>query len=125
MHQRFVKSDRSEHLLTETKKSTWLTLKAVCLNFFGDIKAENYQQLGDLLNMYQTMGCNMSLKIQFLHSHLDVFPPNQGAVNEEHGEKFHWDISTTEKRNERKSSQNMLANCCWKLSENASIANYK
>ena len=104
MYQRFVKSELFEHLLTKTEKYAWLTLKAVCLNFFGNVKAENYQQLvEDLLNTYQTMGCNMSLKIQFLHSHLDAFPPNQGAVSEEHGEKFHQDISTMEKRNAGKS----------------------
>ena len=85
-----MKSDLFEHLLTKMEKSTRLTLKAVCLNFFGNVKAKNYKQLAeDLLNIYQTMGCNMSLKIQFLHSHLDVFPLNQGAVSEEHGEKFH------------------------------------
>jgi hypothetical protein len=67
----------------------------------------------------------MSLKIQFLHSHLDVFPPNQGAASEEHGEKFHQDISNMEKRNAGESSQNMLADYCWNLTETASIASYK
>jgi hypothetical protein len=76
--------------LTKREKSAWLTIKAVCLNFFGNVKAENYQQLAkDLLNIYQTMGYNMLLKIQFLHPHTDVFPLNQGAGSEEHGEKFH------------------------------------
>jgi len=71
------------------------------------------------------MGCNMSLKIQILDSHLDVLPPNQGAVSEEHGEKFHQDISTMEKRNAGNLSQNMLADYCWNLTETVSIANYK
>ena len=43
------------------------------------------------------MGCNMSLKIHFLRSHLDFFPPNLSAVSDERGERFHQDISTTEK----------------------------
>ncbi|GBP90238.1 hypothetical protein EVAR_100685_1 [Eumeta japonica] len=30
----------------------------------------------------------MSLKIHFLHSHLDFFPQNLGAVSDEHGERF-------------------------------------
>ncbi|UYV84991.1 hypothetical protein LAZ67_X004186 [Cordylochernes scorpioides] len=40
----------------------------------------------------------MSLKIHFLHSPLDFFPDNLGAVSDEHGERFHQDISSMEKR---------------------------
>jgi len=39
----------------------------------------------------------MSLKIHFLHSHLDFFPESCGAVSDEHGERFHQDISSMEK----------------------------
>ena len=42
------------------------------------------------------MGCRMSLKIHFLHSHLDFSPPNLGAVSVEQGERFHQDISAME-----------------------------
>jgi len=46
-----INDDLSEHLLTETEKSAWLTLKAVCLNFLGNVKSENYKELvEDLLN---------------------------------------------------------------------------
>jgi len=40
----------------------------------------------------------MSLKIHFLHSHLDFFPERSGAVSDENGERFHQDISSVEKR---------------------------
>jgi hypothetical protein len=50
----------------------------------------------NLLSAYQTLACNLSLKIPFLHSHLDFFPKNCGAVSDEHGEHFHQDISTKE-----------------------------
>ncbi|GFN98208.1 Pol polyprotein [Plakobranchus ocellatus] len=39
----------------------------------------------------------MSLKIHFLHNHLDFFPANLGAVSDEHGERFHQDISKMER----------------------------
>ncbi|GBM36253.1 hypothetical protein AVEN_71959-1 [Araneus ventricosus] len=39
------------------------------------------------------MGCNMSLKIHFLHSHLEFYPENLGSVSDEHGEQFHQAIS--------------------------------
>ena len=38
----------------------------------------------------------MSLKIHFLHSHHNFFPPNPGAVSDEHGERFHQDITKME-----------------------------
>jgi hypothetical protein len=40
----------------------------------------------------------MSLKVHFSNSHLDFLPLNLGTVSDEHGEKFHLDISTMEKR---------------------------
>jgi hypothetical protein len=41
----------------------------------------------------------MSLKLNFLHSHFDFFPPeNVGAVCDECGERSHQDISQIEKR---------------------------
>jgi hypothetical protein len=60
-----------ERLLTETEISTWLTFKTICLNCLGKVKAENYKDpVEDLLNVYETMGCNMLLEINILHSHL-------------------------------------------------------
>jgi hypothetical protein len=98
----------------------------VCLNFLGNVKIGNYQELfEDLLNAYQAMGCNMPFKIHFLHSHLNFFPPNLGAVSDGRGERFHQNISIMEKRFAGKSLRNMLADCFWNLTEEVSIANYK
>jgi len=48
-----VKSDPFENLLTETEKSAWLTFKAVCHNFIGNVKAENNKELvEDFLNAH-------------------------------------------------------------------------
>ncbi|UYV62543.1 hypothetical protein LAZ67_2000998 [Cordylochernes scorpioides] len=60
-------------------------LQNVCKNFLGSVKVENYRDIVyDLLLSYKALGCNMSLKIHFLHSHLDFFPDNLGAVSDEH-----------------------------------------
>ena len=47
--------------------------------------SENYKESGeDLLNAYQTMGLNMSMKIHFFFTFpLYLFPPNLGAVSDE------------------------------------------
>jgi hypothetical protein len=67
-------------------------------NFLENIRAENYKELiEDMLTLYHKLGCNMSLKIHMLHSHLDFFPYNCGMVSDEHGERFHQGIATMEK----------------------------
>ena len=56
----------------------------------------------------------MSLKLHFLHSHLDFFPEN-ADVTEEHGERFHQDIDEMEFRYKGKWSPAMLADFCWNI----------
>ena len=57
----------------------------------------------------------MSLKVHFLHSHLDYFPENLGAYSEEQGERFHRDIRTMETRYQGRLHVNMMADYCWML----------
>ena len=98
----------------------------VCVNFLGNLKAENYKELVEnLLSAHQAMRCDMSFEIHFLHSHLNFFPLNQGALSDGHGERFHQDISTMEERFSGKSLRNMSADCFWNLTEEVSIASYK
>jgi len=65
--------------------------------FQGNFKATNFRDLvQDLMDSYERLGCNMSLKMHFLFSHLDLFPLNCGDVSDEHVECFHQDISVME-----------------------------
>jgi hypothetical protein len=56
--------------------------------FFGkNHKTENYcDMVADIVQSYKAVGCNVSLKVHFLDSHIDFFPENLGAVNDEHRE---------------------------------------
>ncbi|UYV64490.1 hypothetical protein LAZ67_3000956 [Cordylochernes scorpioides] len=88
-----------QNSLNEVEAAAWNSFRNVCKDFLGSVKVENYRDIvNDLLLSYKALGCNMSLKIHFLHSHLDFFPDNLGAVSDEHGERFHQDISSMEKR---------------------------
>jgi len=89
-----IKDEYFDKLLQGNEKSAWDSFKFVVKGFLGNRRAQNYEDhANNLLRSYQTLGCNMSLKVHFLHSHLDFFPENCGAVNDEHGERFHQDIS--------------------------------
>jgi len=81
--------------LNETKRNSWLSFKGMCKDFLGNHKASNYQDVvQDLLTSYKSVGCNMSLKIHLLESHLEFFPENLGQVCDEYGERFRQDIMT-------------------------------
>jgi hypothetical protein len=93
--------------------------------FLANRKAENYHEIvSDLLMAYKPMGCNMSLKVHFLGSHLDLFPENLGAVSDEHGERFHQDIYNIEKRYQGKWSLSMQADYCWTLKKDVPQVTY-
>jgi hypothetical protein len=67
----------------------------------------------------------MPLKMHFLHSNLDFSPENCGAVSDEHGERFHQDNSSTEKRYQGIFNRAMLADYCWTLESDAPTMEYK
>ena len=99
--------------LTDDENSAWVSFKKVCNGFLGNHRAENYSAIvKELLASYRNLGCNMSLKIHFLDSHLDFFPENLGAVSDEHGERFHQDILSMEIRYQGKWSSYVLADYC-------------
>ena len=65
----------------------------------GNVKSNLYQEgVAELLAAYKEMGCRMSLKMHFLHSNLDFFPENLGAVSDEQGERFLQDIQAMEEK---------------------------
>ena len=129
----FVGPQIRELMLDETfssklkpkEKKAWIAFKNVVTDFLGNKKAKNYEKIiAELLTSYKNLGCNMSLKIHFLHSHLEFFPENLGAVSDEHGERFHQDIFKMEKRYQGKWRSKMLADYCWTLKRDVPEAVY-
>ncbi|PNF41332.1 hypothetical protein B7P43_G16974 [Cryptotermes secundus] len=68
-----------------------------------------------MLAAYKAQGCRMSLKVHFLHSHVDYFPQNLGAYSEEQGERFHEDVHDIKRRYQGRWNANMLADYCWMI----------
>ena len=121
-----IKDEYFDKFLQGDEKASWDSFKFVVKGFGGNRRAQNYEELVDsLLHSYQRLGCNLSLKIQFLHSHLDFFPENCGVVSDEHGERFHRDISSMEKRYQEKWNCALLTDCCWTLARDVPTVEYK
>jgi hypothetical protein len=62
-----TKDKTFDSVLNEVELAAWTVFKDVCSNFLGNNKADNYQEIVKrLLQSYEAMGCNMSLKIKLL-----------------------------------------------------------
>ena len=65
-----------------------------------------------MLDNFHKLGCNISVKLHFLHSHLEYFPENLGAESEEQGERFHQDTKIMEKRYQGRWNVSVIADWC-------------
>ena len=109
---RLMMDDRFTDTLTEIEEDAWNAFKEVVKKFLGNIKGRLYKEIvRNMLDKFILLGCNMSLKLHFLASHLYYFPPNLGAVSEEQGERFHQDLKNVERRWD----VNMMADYCWSI----------
>jgi hypothetical protein len=121
-----VKDEYVDKLLQGEEKAAQDSFKFVAKGVLGNRTAQTFEELvNNLLRSCQQLGCNMSLKIHFIHSHLDFFPENCGAVSDEHGEHFHQDISSVEKRYQGKWNCALFADYCWTLARNVPTMEYK
>ncbi|GBL90029.1 hypothetical protein AVEN_178422-1 [Araneus ventricosus] len=74
-----LRDPKFEKLLRSKEKQVWDAFYQVSTHFLGNSKAENYNDLvEDMLALFKDFGCKMSLKINFLDSHLNFFPDNCG-----------------------------------------------
>ena len=120
-----LKDTDFEELLNLKELKAWEAFKSVCSGFLGNTCVPDYQAcIEKLLKSYENMGCRMSLKIHFLYSHLNFFPPNLGAVSDEHGERFHQDITKMESRYQGKWNPGMMEDSCYLLLRDIPEAKY-
>lgn len=113
---KLMKDDQFVAVMTPIEKNAWISFKNVIKNFLGNRKSANYKEIVDeMLKNFHKLGCNMSMKIHYLHSHLDYFPENLGAVSEEQGERMHQDMSNFEQRFQGRWDIHMMADYAWML----------
>ncbi|KAL4720940.1 hypothetical protein ACJJTC_015404 [Scirpophaga incertulas] len=111
-----IRDAEFENRLNKKELAAWRAFVKVVKGFLGNNRENNYKSLVlNLLKTYRAMGCRMSLKIHFLHSHIHFFPENLGAISDEQGETFHQDIATIETRNQGRWDPAMLGDYCWFL----------
>jgi hypothetical protein len=87
---------------------------------------ENYSEiLQGLFSSYTALGCHVSLKLHFLHCHLNLFCWKQASCLQWIWQRFQQDVFQTEKRYGGKWSPDMLADYCTILKRGHQMANIK
>ncbi|GBM96126.1 hypothetical protein AVEN_153253-1 [Araneus ventricosus] len=98
------------------ERKAWEYFKQVITSFLGNKRGPNYKSVvEEMIKNFNILGCNMSLKVHFLDSHLGYFPENLGAVSEEQGERFYQDIKEMERQYQGKWNVSTIADYCWVL----------
>ena len=69
-------------MLSDKEKAAWQSFEKFSNGFLGNFKAAYFRELIQyLVDSYEQLECNMSLKMHFLFSHLEFFPLNCGGVS--------------------------------------------
>jgi hypothetical protein len=102
--------------ITAIQEDAWNSFKEVVNTFLRNIKDPLYKEIvRNMLNKFKLLVCNINLKLHFLASRLDYFPPDLGVVSEEQGERFHQDLKDVERRYQGRWDVNMMADFCWSI----------
>lgn len=111
---KLLKSASFEGVLSDVEAIAWDSIKALIEGFFGNHRVDGYEIfVQNLLESFQNLGVSMSLKIHFLHHHLDFFTKQLASESDEQGERFHQTIMPMEKRYKGKKLDALLGEVCW------------
>ena len=115
---RMLASEELEEQISDLERNAWQAFRMIVEGFLGKHRRDDYVfvlLVSNLIKSYEKLGCRMSLKFHFLHSHLDFFRDNLGNVSEEHGERFHQDSQVMEKRYQGRWDEAILGDYVWNL----------
>jgi hypothetical protein len=84
--------------MNDVKHQAWTAFIDAVKKLLGNVTDPHYKDsVKNMLEKLRVLGCNMSLKLHFLHSCLDYFSDNLGVFSEEQGERFHQDLKEMER----------------------------
>ena len=94
-----IRDPEFENSMNEVELEAWKPFVLVVKNFLGNNKAWNYAGIvNNMLTAFRNLGCNMSVKMHYLFSHMDRFPENLGSMSDVQGERFYQDMKEMETR---------------------------
>ena len=120
-----IRDPEIENSMNEVELEAWKAFVQEVKNFLGNNKTRNYAELvNNMLIAFRNLGCNMSVKMHYLFSHMDRFPENLGSMRDEQGERFHQNLKEMEIRYQGRWDAVMMADYCCNLNRNLPAAEY-
>ena len=84
--QLLIRDPEFEKSMNEVELEAWKAFVLVVKNFFVNNKTRNYAELvNNMLVAFRNLGCNISVKLHNIFSHMDRFPENLGSMSDEQG----------------------------------------
>lgn len=81
------------------QKRAWVAVKNVIASYLGKNRTDDHREhVQEMMDMFEKIKVNMSLKIHLLHHHLEHFSFQASTESDEQGERFHQTALPFEKR---------------------------
>jgi hypothetical protein len=110
--------------LNDLQKKAWRSLIDVTSNFLGSHRSDDYNNLINIfLSDMKDMGSYLSPKLHFLQSHISEFGPDCASTSDEHGERFHQQLKSTEQRYSSNRMKYMICDYLWLAKNNELFKN--
>ena len=114
-----------ENSMTEVELEALKAFVLAVENFLGNNKDRNYAEfVNNMLTAFRNLCWNMSVKMRYLFSHMDMFPKNLGSMSDKQGERFHQDLKEMETRYQGHWDAVMMADYCWNLKRDLPAAEH-
>lgn len=113
---KLMKDEAFERSLNELEVVALDGLKAVIENCLGIHRSDDWRILvEEMLSAFENINVRMSLKVHFMHQHMDWFERQSPTESDEHGERFHQIAAPLEHWYCGKKLDSLLADLCWNL----------
>lgn len=87
---KLMKTYEFDSVLNVNQLKAWDAIKNVIHGLLGKTRSSNYKiYVNDMMKAFAKLNVHMSLKIHFLHHHLDYFGAQISTESDEQGERFH------------------------------------
>lgn len=83
-------ADTFENVLIDNETTAWTAVKEIIAGLLGKHRSTTYEaDVNKMMDAFRMIGVNMSLKIHFLHHHLNYFGQQLATESDEQGERYH------------------------------------
>ena len=111
-----MKDPHFQNSMNSTKADAWSWFTLIVRKFLGNYKVDNYSELvKSMLFSFCQLGCRISIKVYYLHSHMDHFPENLGDLSMEWGRQFHQDLRTMKRDTKETGIPTRWQIYCWSI----------